>query len=874
MATQIAQRGNRRTHVLLPNEVTGYAFDSAYSWWTTVVAEGSTNLLLNPSFELKNEVGFADEYDATGTWEEIGEANIIIDYPAVGAPAGRRVAQLVGATGSGTLVYTTLISVTPGAYTFSLDLYVDDTPARVTLAVMNVGVVVASRSYLISNKGWQRLHLTYTEQATTTRTLRLSYTNAGPHTVTMYTDAWQFERKPYPTTYLDGDAMGFNDILPYTSYFWHGAPHASASTRLANTGSGGRLIAWSDFVGFRTTSIIGLHMAPVEQDVQTLGNGKQIHRGVRNLTRDFTITGRIFAHDTSQLFAKHNALQALLRSNNTSTNDQMIIRYQEVDDNEQLVSPPLDIICIYRDGLQGSVTDLYQMSIAVQFSAVQPHLAEIFESSVELTLVKELVSNMIVFRDEHGEYFNLGTGATAGGVVTRVGFLRDGRPIAFGNFTSLAGSGVASGAVWNGATWVALTGASSGVNDIDDGFRLGYPLIVGTQSGTVEVYDADADSWSVLASGDWLGPIAAVVRDANGDVWIGGDFPTSQTGITTYNNVAHYEAATNQWLVMGTGVTNAGTPAASEVTTVVVPNDGYVYIGGNFTQGVSGATTTFGANVIRWNIETEVYEGMGAGLNDVPAQLLHGRDGYIYAVGPFTEDGTDSYDLRGFARWNGYSWEEVFPLVRAGGVYGADGLAQDNEDIFWFYNTIFTPEDELFDIEGLGLVPFFGWRDGVFYPPYMADGSIRHLALGPGNRAMHAVDAYVGAGTPAKVPAMTRVTYEGSANAPVLVHLEGPGQFNQVRNYSTEGGVYGKNTFVMSASESVVLRNDLQRTLYYSNQRRNLYSRILGGASNMAALRLIPGENRISLLVLDSTAGSEGWLSWKNRYRAIGEGKR
>lgn len=1221
---------NRQTHVLLPNEVTGYAFDPAHSWWSTIVAEGSTNLVINPSFELLNDVDFVDEYDAAGTWEEVGEENIIVTYPTVGAVAGRRAARLVGATGSGTFSYTEAINVTPGAYTFSLDIYVDDPPARLTMAVMNIGVVVASRTHLISNKGWQRIYLTYTEAATTTRTLRLSYTNTGVHTVTMYTDAWQFERKAYPTTYClspatrvptkrgvlklddikigdvlvgedgcrrvfdkwevedeayeivldsgvrliasadhrfsahkwpwgkkknpgwkfkplseitigeylklhieptkmavaqnpafaylvgyllgdgyfcsrnsrgkpiicwcfgadyaylanhiqdryrkalppsanqigypsvkqtsptelalttndqavarrfaeigfpqdtgasgkfvptqvwrwasgdilefiaglidsdgtmdingnlaiastserliaevqsliactfgvhgrvthdisnrkhgnrdsyvlrfklidaiqlrdlglhllhavkaerlaalivsndpntrgrrrfskvigiypmgrkrliditledkhdfvaegvvthncDGDMLGFADTRPYSTYYWHGAPHASFSTRLANTGSGGRMISWSDVVGFRTTSIVGLLMAPVEQIVQALGNGKQIHGGMRPITRDFTITGRIFGHNYSQTLGKHNALQHILRPNNTASNDQMVIRYQQVDDDDQLVGLPLEIICVYNDGLQGSITNFYQMAIAVQFTAVQPYLNDIYESTAELALVKELVSNMIVYRDEHGEFFNLGTGTTLGGVVTRVGFLRDGRIVAFGNFTQIAGAGADFGAIWDGANWAEIADTNAAIRDIDDGFKLGYPLTVATADGTVEEYDAILGTWSVLGAGDWLGPIASIVRDVNGDVWIGGDFDTSQTGFTTYNNVARYNYATSAWEVMGDGVVNSVTPANSEVTTVLAPNDGYVYIGGDFTQGESGATTTLANNVIRWNIETEVYEGMSSGLDAAPNQLIQGDDGYIYAVGPFEQNGTATYDLRGFARWNGYSWEEVFPLIRPGGVYGADGVVQDSEGIFWFYNTITDPVDDLFTVEGLGAVPFFGWRNGIFYPPYMADGSIRHLALGPGDRAIHAVDAYVGAGTPTKVPAMTRITYEGSATAPLAVHLQGAGELNQVRNLSTEGGIYGRNTFVMSLFESVVLRNDLQRTLYYSNQRHSLANRLLIGASNMAALRLIPGENRISLFVLDSTADTAGWLSWKNRYWAIGD---
>lgn len=863
---------NPRTHVRLPDEITGYAFDPAYSWWSTIVAEESTNLILNPSFEKINDADFVDEYDAAGTWEEIGEENIIVVYPSVGAAAGRRITQLVGGSGLGSLTYTTAIAVTPGLYTFSLDLYVLHPPARVTMTVLSGGVtVVASRAHYIDRKGWFRYHLTYRETATSTRTLRLSFNNPTSTTVTMYSDAWQFERKDYPTTYLDGDMMGFQDVLPYSTYFWHGVPHGSFSTRLANTGSGGRVISWSDTCGFRTTSIVGLQGAPLEQRVQTLGNGKAIHRGVETQSRDFTITGRIFGNAYGRLLKNHNDLMALLRPNNTASDDQLVIRYQEVDDDDQLVGFPLDVVCVYTAGLQGNLTNFYQEALALQFTAVQPYLMEVFESNDELTLVKELVSNYIVYRDEQGEYFNLGTGATTGGVVDRVGFLADGRVVAFGNFLVIAGSPADNGAVWTGTTWQEIPDTDDSINDIDDGFRVGYPLTVGTGAGEVLEYDVDAETWTLI--GNFAGTVNEIARDENGDIWAAGQFATNEAVTTTYNNVGRYNFATSAWETLGDGLTDPSNlnPAPLEVLTVLAPNDGFVYFSGTFEEGTSGATTTSANAVIAWDIANEVWVGMGAGFNEAANKLIQGQDGYIYATGPFSEDGTESYDLRGFARWNGYSWEEVFPLVRPGGVYGADGFAQDDDGIFWFYNTIIDPEDDLFEIEGLGRVPFFGWRNGVFYPPYMVDGSIRHFALGPGGRAIHAVDAYVGAGTPTKVPAMNRVTYEGTANAPVIVHIQGPGELHQIRSYSTEGGIYGRDNFVLSANESVILRNDLQRTLFYSNMRRNLYSRILSGASNMAALRLLPGENRISILVAESTEDTEGWLTWKNRYWAIGE---
>lgn len=866
--------GTRKMHVLLPNEVVGYAFDPGYSWWSTIVAEESTNLIVNPSFESLNDLDIATEYDEGGSLTSLD----YIEFPDVGAIAGKRCARLISGAGSGWITYDEGLAVTPGLYTFSCDIYVTRVPFTIYLAITGTGgaTTYTSSSFRVLESGWNRYSISYAELGSGNRECRLTLVNTNPSGVTVYTDAWQFERKGYSTTYLDGDMLGFNDDRPYSSYYWHGAPHASISTRRANTGSGGRLVSWSDKIGFNTTSIVGLSMAPVEQASQTLGNGKRVHLGVKTLSRDFTITGRLFGIDIQQLLDRHSTLRNLLRPNNTSIGDQMILRYQNVDSADHPVGMPLDIICVYRDGLQGSISNLYQQSVALQFSAAQPYPIEIVERSAELTMVEELVSNMIVYRDEHGEFFNLGTGTTTGGVVHRAGFLADGRIVAFGNYTQIAGVVANFGAVWTGTTWEEIADTDAGVTDIDDGFKLGYSLTVGTSGGDVIEYDALSGIWDVLGDG-FLGAINAIQRDENGDIWVAGQFEFAQDGITVFNNVAKWSAADATWEQLGEGLTDPGNlnPATLEATTVLVTNDGNVYFGGTFEQGDSGATTTLANAVIYWDIAAQVYRGMGSGLNEAPTQMIQGQDGYIYAVGPFDQNGYETYDLRGFARWNGYSWEEVFALIKPGGAFGADGIIQDEEGIFWFYNNISDPVNDLFIVEGLGNVPFFGWRNGVIYPPYMADASIRHMAIGPGDRIIHVTDPYVGAGTPTKVPAMTRVTYTGSADAPMIVHLQGPGRVNQIRNRSTEGGVYARENFLMSANESVFMRGDTQRTLIYSNQRRNLYGRLLGGATNIAALRLIPGENHISLFVTETEVDvSQAWLTWKNRVWGIGESGR
>lgn len=864
--------GTRKIHRLLPDEVGGYSFDPETSWWSTVVAEASTNLVVNPSFEPTNN----SEYLRSGWAGGSGR----VAFSAVGATAGKACYRLITQDADAYLEYENELLVTPGPYTFSFDLYVTQPGHTIFMEIRTTSAVIVRRTIFIVDSGWQRYDLSMVELGSGERVLRMGVVGEWPAGISLYTDAWQFEAKPYATTYLDGNMVGFSDSAPYQSYYWHGEPHRSVSTRRATTGSGGRVVSWSKEAKFNTISLVGLGMSPVEQRTQTLGDGRGVHTGMGERSRDFTIVGRIFAHNHRQLLNRRNDLIALLKPNNTLDGDQMILRFQEVDDSENLIGAPLDITCVYREGLQGNITGLYSENLPLQFRAVQPFPADTIESSAELTLYKELVDNTLVYRDEFGEYFNLGDGDTSGGVVARVGFLRDGSIVALGNFTQIAGVAIDYGARWNGTTWEAMGTAPSGPTDIDDGYRLGYPLTVSTVGGDLVEYDGSG-TWTTLGGSGFIGAIRAIHRDTNGDVWVGGAFEFADDGTTEFNNVAKWNDEDGVWEQLGGGLIDPyGTfTEPLEVTAVLATNDGSVYFGGTFGDALA-STDPFPAEVLakgvaRWDTTTNTWHKVGDGLFGVVSALIRGLDGFIYATGTFeTDAAVNPVQMRGFARFNGYVWEEVFELVRQDGSFGADGMIQDNDGIFWFYNFAADVDTDLFVVPALGEVAFFGYRDGIFYPPYMADAGVQHMAIGPGNRAIHVVHQTI-ASDVQLVPAMNLIDYAGSADAPLAVHFHGPALFRQMINHSTKGGVYGRGSgFILSENEEMLLRTDTQRTMVYSNQRFNMQPQIAAGASNLKALRLRPGVNYISVFVTDiDPIDGQGWLTWKNRFWALEDGR-
>lgn len=856
-------------HNTLPEEISGYGFDPEWSWWSTIVPEASVNLIVNPSFEAWNSGGNADEYDLGGTHN----GSDFVEFPPVGASAGRRAVKVITSNALSWVGYNLGLAVTPGPYTFSLDVYVTRSPFVVSLQVRDYGggaTVYAQRDFRITASGWQRLYISYVETGSGLREARLAFPATNPAGATLYSDAWQFEAKPYPTTYLDGDMIGFDDLHPEQSYFWMGEAHQSQSVRRHNTASGGRVVSWTTESNFQTTSIVGLDMAPVEQITQNLASGGQVHLGVAVKARTFTITGRIFGNNYRQLKQRHGDLTRLMRPNNTHGRQQMVLRYQQLDTTGVPLGTPLEISAVYTGGLEGNITNFYQETLALQFSASSPALRDTVDSAIRLRLYDELIHNNIVYVDEDGQYQNAGTGTTDSAPL-RVGFMRNGNMVAFGAFGILCGSTVANAARWTGTAWVQM-GSGLGVlpagttaADIDSGYPLNYPLVIATTVGGIYEYDEVFDTWTKL--GDFNSGVRSVQRAPNGDLWIGGVFAQDDAATTTYNNIARYNYATQLWETIGAGVTS-GDPTTL-VNVVFEGGDGYVYIGGQFmvASAPTGAYLS-SYNIIRWHPETKKFSPMGTLAGEVK-DIVRGKDGLIYATGKFASDASTLKDLRGFARWNGFQWEEPFVIQKLDGSYGADGMVVDEDGILWFYNFMVSSTD-LFVVPGLGNVAFFGWRDGVFYPPTMPEMSVAHLAIGPGDRMVHATRNAIGGlsiGMNFKVPAYIEIDYEGGADAPVAIHWQGPGRPIHIRNLSTRGGLYFRGDLALHTNELMTLRTDAQKNMVYSNARPNLFKYTAVGASNTAGLRLMPGINRLSVLGWADTVGvSEVWLRYRNHH--------
>jgi len=242
-----------------------------------------------------------------------------------------------------------------------------------------------------------------------------------------------------------------------------------------------------------------------------------------------------------------------------------------------------------------------------------------------------------------------------------------------GTFTSAGGATANRIARWNAAsgTWSPL---GSGMNDsvwalavFDDGSEGGSALCAGgdfTSCGAVTAnriarWNAATETWSPLGSGVNDTVLAlAVFDDGMGDgavLHAGGDFIYAESSVS---GTARWNAASGSWLPMGHAVND-------DVTALTVFDDGLgagpaLYAGGRFTAagGVSAK------RIARWNAATESWSPLGSGMGGGSTSSIYAPSVYaltvlddglgegpaLYAGGGFTTAGGVSANR--VARWH------------------------------------------------------------------------------------------------------------------------------------------------------------------------------------------------------------------------------
>lgn len=589
-----------RYYTEFPNPVTGYELNPEQDLVSIILPEATTNLVTNPSVEGGVTTGYAayvGAMAATYNWQAYGAGGLKLT-PAVSSESGFYFGTVTLAAGS--------------TYTASITIQGEAGKLYYIWFASTAGALIGSKASWRGTGHKQRIWVTTVEPTGASRRVYVSRDGQYSDQNLWYADGLQVEAKAYPTTYCDGDQKGFLVNEFPVPYLWNGTPRASTSSRSAQTRSGGREMSLT-MLGFHLLSIIGLGMAQlVDQSLPLPGLG-EMAQGTGTLAREFSLVGELISDGSRHLSAMLADLENAFKPDLVTKDQPMILRYQAYEENDPC-GDSLDIICKYRGGLEGAVTNHLGDRLSLNFKQYLPLLRNTYDDGIELGYQDTIAdANHILRRGIDGVWAAMVTGTNQN--VFAWAQALDGGMFLGGDFTDLGDANGDSISKWNGTAFSSLG--------------------LGLHTG---------------------GGVKALAVGPDGTLYAGGGF--EQTGVATLERIGKWDGA--NWSALGTGIS-----AASEIVeAIAIGPDGYVYVAGTFTSagGVAANNIAYwdGAN---WN-------ALGSGITGVPGAtvvyaLAFAKNGDLYAGGSFTTAG--GLVVEGVAKWDGSAWSS--PGYIGGTVY-------------------------------------------------------------------------------------------------------------------------------------------------------------------------------------------------------------
>lgn len=790
-----------------------------------LIPEGTTNYVKNPSFR----------YDTTG-------------WTAVGATLTRSLARARFGVASGKIV-TNGAALNEGAlYRVSaLDGISDD--VTVSVYLRGEGVV---RLRLDDNSAGGGEYISEAIQLTNTRWVRASVTGrchggddlrlvvetaaTGPIARTFYVDGAQMERKPYPTTYCDGDQERCT---------WNGIYHNSASLRPDGTRAGGY---WFELSGpareaedLYMTNAGGMGMPAIGNNIQkyALAPGSY-HQGTSVESRVITllfharhkILFRAAAVNLDKLHALRQLLIDTIKPDRTAGDEDILFEYQDGN-------VPLYFRARYDGGLEGDwdVRNANVNSFPLRLLAVDPFYEEDSQEAQELDFQDTINPSYVMGRVD-GQWGILNYGVDD--ISYRLALGSRNEVYLAGLFVTVNNNAAAIDPLlssekisyWDGEQWqMGCNGVFPGSPNWIQAFDVaptGYIYVGGNVVSIPPILNNaiywDGSAWHNMGAG--LNNITYQVKaDRIGNIYYAGAFTVADT-LACYR-VARWDGS--QWHRMG----QFGGLNDQVDYMVVSPDDKTIVVAGKFTDQEGFAANAL-YHIAQYDTDSGQFSAMGGNATDlINGPLLYTRTGVVYAWGfPETLNGKTVYNL---ARWSGSAWENLGGALSVepnamyempdGTVVLAGGFSKIGN----------TPASRVALWNGSNIVPM------DIRAPEALPQDVRVLESGD----IYIAD-YSNNGDAVQTAHVNTVNNPGSMACKPVFYVSGPGRLAWIENQTSGARLY--LDLLVFENEEVMI--DTVTGRIGSILRPNLLDGLLGG-SDFMNFRLVPGENKIGCFMHD-----------------------
>lgn len=678
---------------------------------------------------------------------------------------------------------------------------------------------------------WKRLEVS--GFSTGTNDIRLYVeTDKDEKNVTFYVDGAQVERKPYATSYCDGDRPGCR---------WAGMDSFSNSTRNNSTRQGGR---WVSLAGpCRTNNDIyitvlgGMGMPPLQHSIQpwAMSPGSYF-QNTKILDRAVTISFHIKNTnlnitdnpDSSQLHEFRQQLINIFKPDLTGGSEPFLFSYQE-GERELFIS------MYYESGLEGSwdIRNQWTNSFPVRFLAVDPIFSENNFHAQALNFIDDFMARNALARID-GKWSDM-----AGGLDSDVADLikgRYGKMIYVGLFIKDYLTTITLNRIgyWQGDKWLNIsTGANGTINDVafsanDEIYVTGaFTQIGGVAANRIAKWNGTV--WSALGAGlNQDGLMVAVAP--NGDVYAGGKFTTAGGVSSSY--VARWDGIS--WNAMG-----AFAGLNDYVYSIAISKDGQsIYVAGKFTDQRTLAGSAL-LSITKYSLLTNTFSAVGSGLTPDVKEVVISPSGILYVCGAFTSSGATP--LYFIAKWNGSTWIQIGDTIT--GTYIASMDVSENEQII-----AVGPITKVNNVQVNGIALWNGssWTN--------LDLDICRGSIVPSLKTVRFVgeDIYLGGQgfiAPDKksvFSAINTIINLGTAETSPFIYVYGPGRLRWIENQTTHKRIY----LDMSILDNEEILFDFGKGTVTSDARGDLTYTILSG-SDFSNFTLIPGKNTIAVFMTD-----------------------